>query len=147
MPENFNEFVENLQNEIINREIKDYNEKIVTLCYNPQNWGKLLRDDITCFEERRGGPKNYFLGFYLNVENNIIRKISFLTDGCGVMIATGSQTTILLEGKTLEFAQNLKAGDIDKALMGLPENEKYCLDLAIKTLKSAIEKYNTKILT
>ena len=147
MSENFNEFVENLQKEIINREVKDYNEKIVTLCYNPQNWGKLLRDDITCFEERRGGPKNYFLGFYLNVESNIIRKISFLTDGCGVMIATGSQTTILLEGKTLEFAQNLKAGDIDKALMGLPENEKYCLDLAIKTLKSAIEKYNTKILT
>ena len=147
MPENFNEFVEKLQNEIINREIKDYNEKIVTLCYNPQNWGKLLRDDITCFEESRGGPKNYFLGFYLNVESNIIRKISFLTDGCGVMIATGSQTTILLEGKTLEFAQNLKAEDIDKALMGLPENEKYCLDLAIKILKSAIEKYNTKILT
>jgi len=147
MPENFNEFVEKLQNEIINREIKDYNEKIVTLCYNPQNWGKLLEDDITFFEESRGGPKNYFLSFYLNVENNIIRKISFLTDGCGVMIATGSQTTILLEGKTLEFAQNLKAEDIDKALMGLPENEKHCLDLAIKTLKSAIEKYKTKKLT
>jgi len=63
------------------------------------------------------------------------------------MIATGSQTTILLEGKTLEFAQNLKAEDIDKALMGLPENEKHCLDLAIETLKSAIEKNKTKILT
>ncbi len=146
MSKNFDEFVENLQKEIMKMEIKNYNEKIVTLCYNPQNWGKLLRNEITCFEERRGGPKNYFLGLYLNIENNIIRKISFLTDGCGVMIATGSQTTILIEGKTIEFAENLKAEDVDKALMGLPEKEKHCLDLAILALKSAIEKYKTKIL-
>jgi nitrogen fixation NifU-like protein len=146
MSKNFDEFVENLQKEIMKMEIKNYNEKIVTLCYNPQNWGKLLRNEITCFEECRGGPKNYFLGLYLNIENNIIRKISFLTDGCGVMIATGSQTTILIEGKTIEFAENLKAEDVDKALMGLPENEKHCLDLAILALKSAIEKYKTRIL-
>ena len=120
MSENFDDFVENLQKEIMKMEIKDYNEKIVTLCYNPQNWGKLLKNEITCFEERRGGPKNYFLGLYLNVENNIIRKISFLTDGCGVMIATGSQTTILIEGKTIEFSENLKAEEIDKSLMVLP---------------------------
>ncbi len=146
MPKNFDEFVENLQKEIFKTEIKNYNEKIVSLCYNPQNWGKLLRNEISCFEERRGGPKNYFLGFYLNIENNIINKISFLTDGCGVMIATGSQTTILIEGKTIDFAENLKGEDIDNELMGLPENEKHCLDLAIKTLKSAIENYKTKIL-
>ncbi len=146
MPEIFDEFVENLQKEIIKLEIKDYNEKIVSLCYNPQNWGKLFKNEITCFGECKGGPKNYFLGFYLNIENNIIKKISFLTDGCGVMIATGSQTTILIEGTTIEFAENLKAEDIDKALMDLPENEKHCLDLAIKTLRSAIEKYKTKIL-
>ena len=62
------------------------------------------------------------------------------------MIATGSQTTILIEGKTIDFAENLKGEDIDNELMGLPENEKHCLDLAIKTLKSAIENYKTKIL-
>ncbi len=146
MSENFDDFVENLQKELLRMEIKDYNEKIVTLCYNPQNWGKLLRNEITCFGELRGGPKNYFLGLYLNVEHNIIRKIRFLTDGCGVMIATGSQITILLEDKTIEFAENLKVEDIDKALMGLPEDEKHCLDLAIKTLKGAIEKYKTKTL-
>ncbi len=144
MPKNFDEFVENLQKEIIKMEIKDHNEKIVSLCYNPQNWGKPSKEDITSFEEHRGGPKDYFLGLYLNIENNILKKVNFLTDGCGVMIATGSQITILLEGKTIEFAENLKTEDINKALMGIPESEEHCLDLAIKTLRSAIKKYKTK---
>jgi len=144
MPKNFDEFVENLQKEIIKMEIKDHNEKIVSLCYNPQNWGKPSMEDITSFEEQRGGPKDYFLGLYLNIENNILKKVNFLTDGCGVMIATGSQITILLEGKTIEFAENLKTEDINKALMGIPESEEHCLDLAIKTLRSAIKKYKTK---
>ena len=66
MPENFEEFVEKLQREIIEKEIEDHSEKIVNLCHNPQNWGKPSKDKITIFEERRGGPKGYFLGLYLN---------------------------------------------------------------------------------
>ncbi|GAG91979.1 unnamed protein product [marine sediment metagenome] len=144
MPKKLDEFVENLQKEIMKMEIEDHNERIVSLCYNPQNWGKPLMEDITSFEEQRGGPKNYFLGLYLKIKNNIIKKANFLTDSCGVMIATGSQTTILLEGKTIEFAENLKSEDIENALMGIPENEKHCLDLAVKTLKSAIKRYKSK---
>ncbi len=144
MPDQFDEFIENLQKEIIKMEIEDHNERIVSLCYNPQNWGKPKIENIISYEEQRGGPKNYFLGLYLNIENNFIKKANFLTDGCGVMIATGSQLTLLLEGKTITFAENLIAKDIDEALMGVPENEKHCLDLAIRTLNRAIEKYKTK---
>ncbi|MHA2123692.1 MAG: iron-sulfur cluster assembly scaffold protein [Promethearchaeota archaeon] len=143
MSNEFNEFVEKLQKKIIEREIEDHNEKIVKLCYNPQNWGKPSSEEITVFEELRGEPKHYFLGLYLNIEQDIIRKANFLTDGCGVMIATGSQTTILIEGKPIRFAENLSAEDIDRALMGIPKGERHCLDLAIKTLKKVIEKYKT----
>ena len=144
MSNNFNEFVEKLQKKIIEREIEDHNERIVRLCYNPQNWGKPSSEEITVLEERRGGPKKYFLGLYLKIEQNVIKKANFLTDGCGVMIATGSQTTISIEGKPVGFAENLSVEDIDRALMGIPKGEKHCLDLAIKTLKSVIEKYKTK---
>ena len=144
MVENFEEFVENLQKEIIEKEIKEHNEKIVELCYNPKNWGKPSKEKITVFDERRGGPKNYFLGFYLEIGQEIIRKANFLTDGCGVMIAIGSQVTILIEGKSILFAESLNIEDIDRALMGIPENENHCLNLAIKTLKSVIEKYKAR---
>jgi len=141
MSDKFEKFVEKLQKKIIKKEIKDHNERIVDLCYNPQNWGKPLKEEITVYEELRGEPKNYFLGLYLKIKNGIIIKASFVTDGCGVMIATGSQTTILIEGRSIESAEKLTAIDIDKALMGIPKEEYHCLDLAIKTLKSTIEKY------
>ena len=141
MSDKFEKFVEKLQKKIIKKEIKDHSERIVDLCYNPQNWGKPLKEEITVYEELRGEPKNYFLGLYLKIKNGIIIKASFVTDGCGVMIATGSQTTILIEGRSIESAEKLTAIDIDKALMGIPKEEYHCLDLAIKTLKSTIEKY------
>ena len=143
MPGSFEEFVENLQQEIIKKEIEDHNEKIVNLFHNPQNWGKPSSEDITVLEERKGGPKGYSLGIYLNIRENTIIKANFVADGCGVMIATGSQVTILIEGKSLEFAENLEAKDIDKALMGLPDNEKHCADLAINSLRAAIQKYKS----
>jgi len=144
MVENFEAFVENLQKEIIEKEIKDHNIKIVELCYNPKNWGKPSKEEITIFDERREGPKNYFLGFYLKIEKETIKKANFLTNGCGVMIAIGSQVTILIEGKSILFAESLSIEDIDRALMGIPQDEKHCLNLAIKTLKSVIEKYKAR---
>jgi NifU-like protein involved in Fe-S cluster formation len=141
MPKNFDKFVKNLQKEIIQKEIKDHNEKIVNLFYNPQNWGKPPNEEITVFEEKRGGLKGYSLGLYLKIENGIITQANFITDGCGVMVATGSQLTLLIKGKSIEFAENLKPEDIINALISIPPNEEHCLDLAINTLRNAIKKY------
>ena len=141
MPKDFDKFVDRLQRNLTKEDIRDQNEKIVNLFHNPINWGKPPSEDITIFEERRGEPKGYFLGLYLKIEKNKIIKANFVTDGCGVMVATGSQTTILIEGKPINFAKNLKSEDIDKTLKGLPEDEKHCADFVIETLKGIIEKY------
>ncbi|MFW9876854.1 MAG: iron-sulfur cluster assembly scaffold protein [Candidatus Thorarchaeota archaeon] len=145
MSKHFKKFVDKLQERIREEDLKEHNEKIVKFFYNPINWGKPSNQDITIFEERRGGPKGYFLGLYLKIENEKIIKANFVTDGCGVMIATLCQITILIENKSINYAENLKPNDIDKALMGLPEEEKYCSLLAIETLKNAINKYKKKI--
>ena len=141
MPDDFDKFVENLQKEITKKEIEDHNEKIVNLFHNPKNWGKPPKKDITVFEEYRGGPKDYFLGLYLKIEDDIIVKANFITDGCGVMGATGSQTTLLIEGRSVEYAEYLKPENLDEALMGLPDDEKHCAELAIRTLRRTIQKY------
>jgi NifU-like protein involved in Fe-S cluster formation len=133
--------VKKLQKEIIQKEINDHNEKIVSLFYNPQNWGKPPKEEITVFEEKRGGLKGYSLGIYLKIENGIIIQANFITDGCGVMVATGSQLTLLIKDKSIEFAENLKPEDISNALIGIPPKEEHCLDLAINTLRNAIKKY------
>ena len=107
MSKDFDEFVNRLQKEINEIEIQNHNERIVNLCYNPENWGKPSEEEVTVSEERYGGPKGYFLGLYLKIEKNIITKANFITNGCGVMIATGSQTTILIKGHSIEFAEEI----------------------------------------
>jgi len=141
MPKDFDKFAKRLQKEIIKKEIEDHNVKIVDFFYNPQNWGILPNEETTVFEELRGGPKEYFLGLYLKIENNLISKAQFVTDGCGVMVATGCQMTLLIKGKSVEFAEHLRPEDIISALGGIPLGEKHCIDLAIDTLKNAIKKY------
>ena len=79
--------------------------------------------------------------FFLKIKDGIIIKANFITDGCGASKASASQTTILIEGKSLEFTLNLEPNDIDKALGGLPDDHKHCTELAIKTLNNAIIKY------
>ncbi len=144
MKQNFNEFVDNLQKEIIKKEIKDHNKKIVDLFHNPYHFGKLPEDEITIVKEQKGGPKAYYLRLHLKIENDLITKAFYETDGCGVMIATGSQLILLIEGKSIEFAEKLKHKELNEALMGVPYDEIHCIDLAIDTLRSLIEKYKQK---
>ena len=139
----FDEFVNKLQKEIIDIELKDFNERIIELFHNPRNWGKPPNDEITeshIYE----GPCGDTMQFFLKIKNNKIDKANFITDGCGATVACGSQTTMLIEGRSLEFAENLKSKDIEMTLNGLPEDHKHCAELAIRTLRRLIEKYKYK---
>ena len=141
MPEDkFDEFVGKLQKEITNKEIEEYNEYIVNLFHKPKNWGKLPENEISVSQSYKG-PCGDTMEFFLKIKNDKIEKANFITDGCGASVATGSQTTILIEGKDLNYAINLKPEIIDYALGGLPDDHKHCAELAARTLKKAIEKY------
>lgn len=138
--DDFDKFVENLQEEIIEQEFKDYNKYIVELFQNPKNWGKPLDEDISVTQIYEG-PCGDTMYFFLKIKDNIIEKANFITDGCGASVAAGSQTMMLIEGRDLDFAENLRPEDIDNALKGLPEDHKHCAELAARTLKRAIGKY------
>ena len=134
------EFVKELQEKIKKNEKEEYNEYIVDLFHNPRNFGKPAGKDITVSQSFTG-PCGDTMQFFLKIKDNIIEKASFITDGCGASFATASQTTLLIEGKSLEFAEKITLEDIDKALHGLPEDHKHCAQLAARTLRRAISKY------
>ena len=134
----FDKFVEDLQQEIINQELNEFNEYIVELFHNPKNWGKPKEFTIS---SSLTGSCNDTLNFFLTIEDDIITKANFVTDGCGATVAAASQTTIFIEGNDIEFASNLTPRDIDEALHGLPEDHKHCAILAIKTLKKTLLDY------
>ncbi|MFX0041453.1 MAG: iron-sulfur cluster assembly scaffold protein [Candidatus Hodarchaeota archaeon] len=136
----FDEFVNKLQKEIIENELKEFNETIIDLYHSPRNWGKPPDEEITKSHAYEG-PCGDTMQFFLKIKNNKIEKANFITDGCGATVACGSQTTMLIEGRSIDFAENLKEKDIDMALNGLPEDHKHCAELAIRTLRRLIEKY------
>jgi len=138
--EYFDDYAKKLE-EMIREQVKnDYNEYIADLVYEPKNWGKPPDNEISVSEAYKG-PCGDTMQFFLKINEDIILKANFITDGCGASIATASQVTLLIEGKSLEFAEDLRPEDIDKALGGLPEDHKHCEELATTTLKKAIKKY------
>ncbi len=140
--ENFDSFVEKIQKEIIEKEIEEYNDYVVNLFHDPKNWGKPPEEEISAWHAYEG-PCGDTMQFFLKIKDGIIEKANFITDGCGATVAAGSQTTLLIEGKSLEFAEKLKPMDIDNALKGLPENHKHCAELTTRTLKYAIQKFRS----
>lgn len=139
----FDKFVDNLQKEILEKEKTEYNDYIVELFHNPKNWGKPSDIDMTVSQSYKG-PCGDTMQFFLKINNNMIEKANFLTTGCGASVAAACQTTLLIEGKTIDFAENLDASDIDDALNGLPEDHKHCAELAKRTIRKAISKYKNK---
>ena len=143
--DDFDKFVDELQKEIMAEEIREYNEYIVKLFHDPKNWGKPKGEEISVTQTYKG-PCGDTMQFFLRINNDIIERANFITDGCGASVATGSQTTMLIEGKNIDYAENLKPEEIDSALHGLPEDHKHCAELAARTLRRAIKKYkNTSV--
>ncbi len=139
-----NNSITNYKKDINEEEIKEYNQYIIDLIHSPKNWGKPKEDEITISHSYKG-PCGDTMKFFLKINNNLIEKANFITDGCGASIATASQTTILIEGKSINQIEKLKPEDIDKALKGLPEDHKHCTELALRTLNQLIKKYKKKI--
>ena len=142
--EDFDKFVDKLQKEIVNNEIKDYNEYIVELFHHPRNWGKPPLEDVSVSEKYQG-PCGDTMEFFLKIKDDVIQKANFYTDGCGATVAAGSQMTLLVEGKTLDFVKTIQPRDLDNALKGLPGDHKHCAELSVNAIKKAIAKYKLKV--
>jgi len=140
----FNRFIDDLQTKINEKEIEEYNDYIVELLRNPKNWG-IPSDKEISVSQAFTGPCGDTMKLFLKIKDGIIEKANFVTDGCGASVATASQTTQIIEGKSLDYAEKLKPIDIDKALKGLPEDHKHCAELAVRTLRRVINKYKDKI--
>jgi ATP-binding protein involved in chromosome partitioning len=74
----------------------------------------------------------------LRLVGKIIREARYTTDGCHATIACGGMITRLVREKTLDEAQQITPADLIAALDGLPKDHEHCAELAIKTLRQAI---------
>ena len=132
-----NEF-EELQ-ELISADARSvYSETVIDHAMNPKNVGVI--QDADGFA-RVTGPCGDTMEIWLKVNGDNIINASFMTDGCGPSIASGSMVTEMTKRKHISDAQRTTQQDVLDALGGLPQESEHCALLAANTLKAAIRDY------
>ena len=81
------------------------------------------------------------MSMWVRIEDGIVKKATFTTDGCGPSIACGSMATELAKGKTIDEIREITPDRITKALGGLPPDHEHCASLAVGTLQLALTDY------
>lgn len=116
-----------------------YSETVIDHARNPRNLGNLPQCDG--FAQSTSGECGDTLSIWISVKNDIITRATFWTDGCIPTLASGSITTELATGRSVEDAKNIDMDAILDALDGLPEMHEHCAQWAADTLAMAIDDY------
>jgi len=117
-----------------------YSEIVVDHATNPRNVGRM---EVANGFARITGPCGDTMEIWLRVRNEVINEATFMTDGCGTSIASGSMVTELAKNKSVGEALRIGQADVLYALGGLPDDSCHCALLAANTLKEAVKDYLT----
>jgi len=115
-----------------------YSETVVQHAMNPKNLGMMQNADGFA---REIGSCGDTMEIWIKVSSDTIDSATFMTDGCGPSIASGSMATEMATGKSIAEARKITQADVLNALGGLPEESQHCALLAANTLKAAIKDY------
>ena len=125
--------------ELIKEEMrKVYSEIAIDHAMDPRNVGNMESADGFA---KITGPCGDTMEVWLKVSNETIIEATFMTDGCGTSIASGSMVTEMAKEKSIIEARKIDQQDVLSALDGLPEESQHCALLAANTLKAAIRDY------
>ncbi len=114
------------------------NPKIVEHARNPRNWGELEDANGILINVRECGD---IIMFFIKVKDDRLEKVRFMVQGCQNLIACCSVTSMLAQGKTVWEAMEISAGDVERALGGLPPEERHTAEDAVAALYAAIQDY------
>jgi nitrogen fixation NifU-like protein len=131
-------FVEQMQQEVIEEARKQYSETVIDHWLNPRNPGMMEKPDGYA---RIAGSCGDSMEIFLRVKHGKILEARFLTDGCITSIVSGSMAVEIATGRDIASAKAISAEDVLRALGGLPEENEHCALLASNTLRAAIADY------
>jgi nitrogen fixation NifU-like protein len=117
---------------------KRFSETVVEHFHHPRNCGKLENYDCYTYMSGMCGDT---VGYFVKIEGDAIKGIGFESDGCGPTVACASALTCIADGMSIPEVMKLKGDDLLDYLGGLPLENSHCADLAVNTLKGALEKY------
>jgi nitrogen fixation NifU-like protein len=134
----FDRMVEEIQRQIIEEERATYSQRVIEEYYSPKNLGRMSDPDAVGIVHGWCGDT---MEIYLRMNGSRIEEATFMTDGCGPTVACGSKLTTMVRGMSLDEACQIEQADLVAALDGLPEESLHCAQLAVNTLREAINHY------
>jgi nitrogen fixation NifU-like protein len=139
---NLEEFVENLQEQVLEQARQQYSEQVIARWMHPRRQG--------CMKAANGhgkvtGSCGDSMEIFIRAENERISEASFLTDGCMTTIVSASMAADMAIDRSIPEALTITQADILEALGGLPEESQHCALLAAKALRAAIDDYHRNV--
>jgi len=134
----FDRLVAELQQQITEQERALYSAKVIEEAHNPTNLGRMAESDAYGIVHGWCGDT---MEVYLRLHGARIGEATFMTDGCGPSVACGNMLTTMARGMSLEEAGEITPENLIAALDGLPEESVHCAELAVSTLRRALERY------
>ena len=118
-----------------------YTDKVLEHYERPKNVGSFTKEEANVGTGVVGAPECgdvMKLQLKINPETEVIEDAKFKTFGCGSAIASSSDVTELVKGKTVAEAYSIKNSEIVKEL-SLPPVKIHCSVLAEDAIKAAVE--------
>jgi nitrogen fixation NifU-like protein len=115
-----------------------YSEILIDRARNPRNMK--LPETYNGFAINDGYCGD-MMSMWIMIEGNIVKNVTFHTDGCGPSIASGSMATEIARGKTVDEVRDITPEKITQALGGLPADHEHCASLAAGQLQLALADY------
>ena len=128
--------VDDIEQRIEQQERKKFSAKVLNEFKDPKNLGRLDQPDCISSITGKCGDT---MEFSINILDDKISEIRFITDGCGSSIACGSMTTRIALGMSVDQALKITDQDVLTSLDGLPQENRHCAKLAVDTLRKALE--------
>jgi len=114
-----------------------YSDRAIEYYENHLNVGIIENPDAHCIFT---GPCGDTMEFFLQI-SDVITNAKFQAIGCAGSFASGSALCEMIIGKTLTDCEKLDQDDILNHLGPMPQQKVHCAQLAILTLRKAIEQY------
>ena len=138
MTSDFDEMVDRLNAEVMAEMQRTYSGTVIDHSMNPRNLGRIEEADG---HAKITGPCGDTMEMYLRIRNDTITCATFMTDGCGTSIASGSMVTEMVKGRAVRQALRITENEVLEALGGLPPSDEHCALLAATTLRAAVGDY------
>ncbi len=141
MNDDFDAFVDNLQEQIFDEAKEAFGEKGFQRWQNPLYNGRMQNYDASASVKGECGDT---IEIFLKFDGDRVKAASYLTDGCASSSICGSFTTEMAIGMKPHELAGI-TGDVVLGKIGrFPENDEHCAFLAAKTLQEALKCYTAK---